>query len=273
MPIRAYGTKVSEILTEQKIAANQISSSTIELMRSHRSVRAFQPDPLPDEWIETIIAAAQWAPSSCFRQVYSVVAVKDPRRKRELRRLCGGQRWIEECPVFLAFCVDLNRLDEVCGWQGKRVNLELTETFLMAALDAALLMQNAALAAESLGLGTVMIGGLRDKPREVIKLLGLPSAVIGISGMCLGYPEGVPVQRPRLPLSEVLHWEQYQSEGREDRLASYDEEIRAEGVYRKKDGSVDGWTDVMARTASRRPPEEGRYLLREILQEQGFEMK
>ena len=143
----------------------------------------------------------------------------------------------------------------------------------MTAMDVALFMQNAALAAESLDLGVVMIGGLRDHPREVIRLLGLPSAVIGMAGMCLGYPAMTSPQRPRLPLAEVLHREHYQSEGRQERLEAYDELIRAAGVYHRQDGALDGWTNVMARTTSKRPPEEGRYQLREILQEQGFEMK
>jgi nitroreductase len=91
--------------------------------------------------------------------------------------------------------------------------------------------------------------------------------------MCLGYPAENPEQRPRLPLAEVLQWECYRSDGRKERLATYDESIRAAGVYRKRDGTFEGWVDVMARTTSKRPPEEGRYQLREILQEQGFEMK
>jgi nitroreductase len=252
-------------------------NATLDLMRAHRSIRYYLPLPVPDEWVQTIVEAAQWAGSTSFRQVYSVIAVRDAETKKELRAVCGGQRWIEECPVFLVFCADANRLDDLCKARGQRVNLEHTETFLMAALDAGLFLQNAALAAESLGVGTVMIGGLRDNPREVIRLLQLPHGVFGIAGMCLGYPAQepgqLPAQRPRLPLAEVLHWEHYTSEGRMERLAAYDESIRLAGTYRRKDGSVDGWTDVMARTTSKPPPEEGRYQLRQILLEQGFELK
>ena len=249
------------------------TTPTIDLMRTHRSIRKFTSQPIPDGWIETIVESAQWASSTCFRQVYSVISIIDPERKHKLRGLCGGQRWVEECPTFLAFCVDTNRLDDICRSRGKRVNLEHTETFLMAALDVGLFMQNAALAAESLGLGVVMVGGLRDQPREVIELLQLPHGVFGISGMCLGFAENISVQRPRLPLAEVLHREQYQSEGREERLAAYDDLIQAAGTYKRKDGSFDRWTEVMARTTCKPPPEEGRYQLREILLDQGFELK
>jgi len=249
------------------------TSSVIDLMRAHRSIRKFTPQSVPSCWVERIIESAQWASSTCFRQVYSVIAIVDSFHKRELRKLCGGQRWVEECPVFLAFCADTNRLDDICKAHDKRVNLEHTETFLMAALDVGLFMQNAALAAESLGLGVVMIGGLRDNPREVIELLQLPYGVIGISGMCIGFGEEIPPQRPRLPLAEVLHWERYQSTGRQERLAAYDDHIRAAGTYKRKDGSLDGWTDVMARTTSKPPPEKGRYQLREVLLGQGFKLK
>lgn len=261
------------------LAVPLFPNPTLELMRAHRSIRAFTDQPVPEAWVEAIVEAAQWASSTCFRQVYSVISVRSPETKRELRRLCGGQRWVEECPVFLAFCVDTNRLDDICQARGLRVNLEHTETFLMAALDVGLFMQNAALAAEALGLGIVMIGGLRDDPRSVIELLRLPHGVFGLSGMCVGFAEKIPGQRPRLPLAEVLHHEQYSTAGRARRLAEYDETIRKAGIYRRKavsataDGSLDGWTDVMARTTSKPPPEEGRYQMREILQAQGFEMK
>ena len=250
-----------------------LSNPTIDLLRSHRSIRSFKELPVADYLVETIIETAQWAPSTCFRQVYSVIVVRSPEIKSKLRQVCGGQKWVEECPVFLVFCADLNRLDDICKASGKRVNLEHTETFLMAALDTGLLMQNAAVVAESLGLGIVMIGGLRDNPREVIKLLQLPHGVFGIAGMCLGFADKIPQQRPRLPLAEVLHKEHYQADGREERLEAYDNLIREAGTYKRKNGELEGWTDVMARTTSKPPPEEGRYQLQDILMEQGFEMK
>src|SRR5512145_3002996 len=179
------------------------TSATIEQIRAHCSVRAFKPDPVPEAWIKTIVETAQWASSTCFRQMYSVIAVKDPGTKIELMRLCGGQKWVADCPVFLAFCADMNRLDDICREDGKQVNLEYTETLIAAVLDTGLMMQNAALAAESLGLGMVMIGGLRDPPREIVTLLCLPKGVFGVSGMCLGFPEKIEAQRPRLPLGEV----------------------------------------------------------------------
>ncbi|MCI0519835.1 MAG: nitroreductase family protein [Chloroflexi bacterium] len=255
------------------LVQDQPSTPGIELMRAHRSVRSFRADPLPAGWVETIVSAAQWASSSSFRQAYSVIAVKDPQTKAALRPLCGNQHWVEECPIFLAFCADLNRAGHICAGRGFEANLEFTDTLLTAVIDAALVMQNAALAAESLGLGMVMIGALRDHPREASRLLDLPRGVFAIAGMCLGFPAKIPAQRPRLPLEETLHWEHYNSQGRQERLEAYDQRIRAERIYKKKDeDQAEGWTEVMARAASQPPPEDRRLWV-EFLRQQGFGVK
>ncbi len=250
-----------------------LEPAVVRHIRAHRSVRAFKPEPVSDDLVRAVVEAGQWAGSSSFRQVYSVIAVRAPGRKQRLRELCGGQPWVEQAPVFLAFCADMNRLEDVCRAHDLQVNLEHTETFLMAALDAALVMQNAALAAEAYGLGMVMIGGLRDHPRQVAELLELPHGVVAVCGMCLGWPEQVPEQRPRLPLDEVLHWETYDKTGRMERLAEYDRTILAARVYPRKDGSLRSWTEVMAVSTSRGPREGDRQALREILIERGFAMK
>lgn len=255
------------------------SNPVLAQIHNHYSVRSFDDRPVSDEQIKMIVAAGQAAPSTCFRQVYSVIAVKDHQMKKDLRAVCGGQRWVEECPVFLVFCADLNRLETICQARGADVNLEHTETFLSSAIDVALVMQNSALAAESMGLGMVMIGGVRDFPREVIKLLNLPRGVFALVGMCIGYPsaEALAVRpatpKPRLPLEEVLYWETYDKTGREDRLAAYDVEIKEYGAYHTKEGKPNGWTNVMGRTTSKPPPETGRLEMKQILNEQGFEMQ
>ena len=75
----------------------------------------------------------------------------------------------------------------------------------MAAVDVALAAQNAVLAAESLGLGTCYIGGIRNQPRAIIELLGLPRLMFPITGLTLGWPDTPANPRPRLPQAAVLH--------------------------------------------------------------------
>lgn len=88
-------------------------NDTIALMHRHRSVRGYRPDPPPPGTLETLVAAAQSAATSSNLQTWSVVAIADPGRKARLARIAGGQKHIEQCPLFLAWIADLSRLERV----------------------------------------------------------------------------------------------------------------------------------------------------------------
>ena len=85
------------------------------------------------------------------------------------------------------------------------------ETFFVAVLDAGLAAQNAVIAADFLGLSAVYIGPLRNDPEAVAAILGLPPAVFGVFGLCVGYakPGSLAEVKPRLPQAAVLHRERY----------------------------------------------------------------
>src|SRR5208337_5491894 len=116
---------------------------------------------------------------------------------------------------------DLSRLDRVCELRHYKQITEYVENFLMAAVDATIASQSAALAAESLGLGICYIGSIRNNPREVISLLGLPRLVFPIMGMTVGWPAAKPHIRPRLPIRAVLHWQSYRRD-QDPELYQYD---------------------------------------------------
>jgi nitroreductase len=73
--------------------------------------------------------------------------------------------------------------------------------------DVALAMQNLALAAHSLGLGTVHVG-LVDA-RKAAEILGLPDGVVFVEMSPLGYPAEEPKGPPRKELSEIVFQERY----------------------------------------------------------------
>ena len=202
----------------------------LKALLSHRSVRAYRTDPLPAGTLELLIAAAQSAASSANLQAFSVVAVEDPARKARLASLCRDQRHIIEAPLFLVWLADLSRLQRVAGSTNVRANgLEYLESFLLAVIDATLAAQNAAVAAESLGLGTVYIGALRNRPEEVAAELALPPQVLPVFGLVVGYPdESRPAEiKPRLPVSAILHREQYAVANESTSLAAYDTTLAA----------------------------------------------
>ena len=255
-----------------------MSTPTIEQINKHYSVREYKPDPVPAELVELVVAAGQRASTSSNLQVYSVVAVTDAEKRSCLAELCGGQRQILQAPVFLTWCADLSRLDRVCQMRGYEQSTDHVESFLVAAVDAALAMQNAALAAESLGMGMCYIGAIRNQPEDVIDLLDLPRLVFPVSGMTLGWPSAKPFIRPRLPLRAVLHWERYDLEGEGEDLAEYDRAMVDTGIYegrqvpapgREANMEDYGWQEHSARRVSN----PMRTKLLQVLNRQGFGLK
>ncbi len=189
-----------------------MSNPTIKLLKSHRSVRRFMDKPLPDGLLEKLVACGQQASTSSNLQAYSIIHVADPAIKADITQLCDDQLQIAQCAAFLAVCADLHR-DRLAFdlHDGERFDDEYIEATLITAIDAALVMQNIAIAAESHGLGICMIGAIRNRPIEVGKLLELPDHVFAISGFCIGYPDPKhpTAIKPRLPQQAILHRDRY----------------------------------------------------------------
>jgi len=250
---------------------------TLELIQRHGSVRNYRPDPIPVETIETIVAAAQRTSTSSNMQAYSVVAVMDAAKRARLAELCGNQEHIARAPVFLAWCADLARLDRACELRGYVQETGYVENFLIAAVDAVIAAQSAALAAESMGLGICYIGSIRNNTQAVIDLLALPRLVFPVTGMTVGWTAAKPPVRPRLPQSAVLHWEHYASE-HDAELAAYDRAMAATGIYGGRQIPVPGKPDEMedygwTEHTARRVAQAVRTDLREVLEAQGFALK
>lgn len=241
---------------------------------SHRSVRAFRPDPVPAGIVETLVAAAQSAATSSNLQTWSVVAVGDSARRSRLARIAGNQIHVEHCPLFLAWIADLSRLDRLGQAEGRAMEgLPYTESFMLAVIDATLAAQNAVVAAESIGLSTVYIGALRNDPEAVARELNLPPRAMAVFGLCVGYaaPEGAGEVKPRLPQSAVLHRERYDGSGDAATRPYYDS-VLAEFSARNAMGPQ-GWTErVLARIGVLKGM-SGRERMREALAALGFPLR
>jgi FMN reductase (NADPH) len=255
-----------------------MTTPTIELIHCHGSVRQYKPDPVPHELVEMIVAAAQRCSTSSNLQMYSVVAVTDAAKRVRLAELCGNQAHIAQAPVFLAWCADLSRLERACQLRGYKQVTEYVENFLLAAIDAVIAAQTATLAAESLGLGICYIGSLRNQPREVIDLLALPRLVFPVTGLTVGWPAAAPALRPRLSMRAVLHWEMYDQSGEDEALREYDRAMIATGIYEGRQVPAPGKPESMENYgwmehSARRVSQPTRTFLRQVLSQQGFELK
>ncbi|MZQ85299.1 oxygen-insensitive NADPH nitroreductase [Paenibacillus sp. 5J-6] len=240
----------------------------IEQLKLHRSIRKYKPDALSDEHLQSILESAQKASTSSNMQAYSIVGVTDPEAKKRLAHLAADQQFIEECPLFLIWCADLLRLQHACA-PIEEVDIPSTsEIFIIATVDTALAAQNASIAAESLGLGVVYVGGIRNNPKEVSEVIGLPKLVYPVFGMCVGYPDQEPTQRPRLPLEVVYHKETYSTNTYTQGIEDYNRSL-SEFMLTRAGGTRDSnWSKEMVRRLNSRH----RTHMREFLAEQGFEL-
>ncbi len=202
-------------------------NQTIESILNHRSIRSYSDQPIEEKQLDAILQCAQAAPSSINGQQMSVIVIKNADTKQQLADLAGGQRWIAQAPIFLIFVADFYRAKLAADKAGEELvipsNMEGT---LVGSIDVGLAMGNTIAAAESLGLGTVCIGGIRKNPTALIELLDLPEYVYPMVGLCVGHinEEKKPEKKPRMPKEAVLHAETYNRE-LEEHISAYDKVI------------------------------------------------
>ncbi|TCS83207.1 oxygen-insensitive NADPH nitroreductase [Tepidibacillus fermentans] len=241
-------------------------TTVLDTMRNHRSIRSFQEKPISKEQIERIVSTAQMASTSNFVQAYSIIQVTDQEKRKQLAHFSGDQIYVEQAPVFFVFCADLYRIQQAIHHNGKEAEFSTIENFLVSIIDTALFAQNVMLAAESMGLGGVYIGGIRNQPQQVSEVLQLPQLVMPLFGMCLGYPtEHLPEQKQRLPLSVILHENEYQRD-QQNEIEQYDRAITEYYRDRTNGRRADTWSGMMARLFL--GPQ--RKSLRDFIEKQGF---
>lgn len=180
-------------------------NSTLETILSHRSIRKFTQQPIDKPVLDVILQAGVAASSSSLLQVVSIIRVTEQAKRDSLVKLSGNQPYVAQAAEFLVFCIDYQRHTAL----NANVQTDYTELGLIGAIDAGIMAQNCLVAAESLGLGGVYIGGLRNSAEQVDALLGLPRHCAVLFGMCLGHPDQQPEVKPRLPLDVIIHENEY----------------------------------------------------------------
>ncbi|HCN45563.1 MAG TPA: NADPH-dependent oxidoreductase [Pseudomonas sp.] len=251
----------------------------VEAMLSHRSVRSFLNEALPDGALETMVAAAQSASTSSALNQWSLVAVTDPDLKQTLARVIADTvpteriPWIEEAPALLLWVADASRSAAITQEQGAEpIVLDYLDAFLMASVDAALAAQNASLAAESMGLGVVFLGVMRNAAKTVAELIDLPPYSFVAFGMAVGHPDpqrpgGI---RPRPAQPVVLHHDRYQRERYRDYLEGY--EAACLEFRQTREMSDKTWREAVLASTTSLEYMGGREHLRAMIQAQGFKL-
>lgn len=222
-------------------------NSALQVLLAHRSFRDYTDEPVSDADLDTIIAAAQRAPSSVHAQMISLIVVRDPAKRAKIAEIAGNQPWIAKAPVFICVVADFAKTAAAVEHAGeKQLVHETVEGFAAAALDSGIALTTLSTAARALGLGTVMIGGVRNNPQAMIDLLGLPPLSFPFIGICIGHAATTPPLKPRLPVKTFRHDEQWHGVPDKATIEAYNEELMN---YWKSINRADGlpWSDATAR--------------------------
>jgi nitroreductase len=258
---------------EEELASGAWNEVLATLL-DHRSVRNFRPEPLAPSILPTLVAAAQSASNSSNLQSWSVVAVQDSERKARLAALAANQSHIRQAPLFLVWLADLARNESIGRAQEMALDgVHYLETLFVAIIDTALAAQNAVIAAESLGLGTVYIGAIRNRPEQVAAELGLPKRVLPVFGLCIGHPDpAVPSSaKPRLPQAAVVHHETYDAAGQAAAVQTYEDRVCR---FQAEQGQETvGWIKRTLQRLANREALNGRDRMREAIANLGFEIR
>ena len=191
------------------------------LLKSRRSVRAFQARPVSRELIEQILEAARWAPSPHGRQPWRFVVLTRQVVKEQLAESMGdtwrrqlqmdgqseeivalrmekSRQRILSAPVIIIPCLYLEGLDR---YPDERRQADET-TMAIQSIGAAI--QNMLIMAFDLGLDTGWMCAPLFCPGVVCETLKLDTRLIPQALITLGYAAADPQRRERLPLESLI---------------------------------------------------------------------
>lgn len=216
---------------------------------NHRTIRKYKSDSIPANDLNEILLAGTRASTTGNMQVYSMVVTTDAHIKEQLWESHFKQDMVKTAPVVITFCADFNRFNKWCEQRKAVPGYNNFLSFFTAAIDALLVAQNVALAAEDKGLGIVYLGTTTYMAEKIIGILNLPKGVVPVTTLVIGYPEVVPPLTDRLPLEAVVHYETYKDYTPEDIDKHYKEKEELEFhknliVQNKKETLAQIFTDI-----------------------------
>lgn len=198
--------------------SNPMENTVIRQLLERRSMRVYEQEPMPEDDVRAILAAAVQAPTAGNMTLWTAIRVTDAEKKRQLSVSCDNQPFIATAPLVLVFCADYKR------WLDAFKTVELDEElrkpgegdFLLAMEDAVIAAHAAVTAADALGYGSCYIGDIIENCDVQREILGLPAYVKPVCMAVFGKPTAQQLERPkpvRFAIDEVVHENTYRDVG------------------------------------------------------------
>ena len=171
----------------------------LDLVRRRHSVRAYRPDPVPDDLLASVLEAGRLAPTASNRQPFRIIVVRTRGREAELRRIYDSE-WFVQAPLILCVCAVPSEAWRRTMYDGRS----------HADVDASIVMDHLILAAADLGLGTCWIAAF--DPAAAREVLAIPNEAEPMLFTPLGFAvdeSSSPRHAERRPLDELVRYERW----------------------------------------------------------------
>lgn len=149
-----------------------MKSDMLQTIKERRSVREFTAEPVSKLDVMTILEAGSWAPSVRNTQPWKFVVIHDPGIRAILSDQTIYGTMLCQCQVVVAVFLDTEKAgdDE------------------LALQSAGAVVQNMLLASDSLGLGAVWLGDLKESRDRITLELGIEEKYRLAAMLAIGYP-------------------------------------------------------------------------------------
>ncbi len=175
-------------------------SDIMEVIKERRSIRKYEEKDVPEGVLNSLLEAVRWSPSWANTQCWELIVVKDKTLKENLKDTIfpknPATNAIAQAPVLLALCGKLKS----SGFYNNIVTTKFGDWFMF---DLGLFTQTLCLAAQNLGLGTVIVGLFdHDKAKSMVKV---PEGFELVVLIPLGYPAKISSAPKRREIGEFVH--------------------------------------------------------------------
>ncbi len=184
-----------------------VDNETIRTIMSRKSVRSFTDQPIPTEYMETMLKAAMAAPTGSNIQPWHFVVLTDKSQYEKVFENNFNMRIFNSAAAVVVFCADTTVT------RPPRNNPDgepVTRPSGTWRDDLGACTENFLLAAESLGLGAVWTAGYpySDRYASMKRELGIPDPILPYCAVAVGYPAGDEQPKDKWK-PERIHYEKW----------------------------------------------------------------
>jgi FMN reductase (NADPH)/FMN reductase [NAD(P)H] len=169
------------------------TNETLDLIDKRTSTRTFIDEPLTQAEKDAIVHAAFRAPTACNLVMYSIIEIDDRAVLDRLVVTCDNQPFIAKAPYVLLFVADFQKWVDLFAFSDAQ-DMDVAHRepgegeLLMSIADTWIAAQNAAIAAQSMGIGSCYIGDIIENGEEHARVFDLPRYTLPVAMLVFGRP-------------------------------------------------------------------------------------